>query len=219
MTGLIPSRQSSSSRHNSPASRVITAYKPPSGCGSRQASNAGPRHPWQIPNENLGNAARNCSSSAHIRHGTPGRRPRADRQGTASHTASWCLAGSPGRLAISPRHTVLVRRHRLGQLPGLPRAATFQARLPVASAAPRVRVPITRARRERRNFHPRPRHDGQAAVPATLLSHDHITDRRRRAHPTRYTPTGYKLAISHAASTHGHRGRRTRTACPAAQTT
>jgi hypothetical protein len=75
---------------------------------------------------------------------------------------------------------------------------------------------MTSARRERRNFHPGPRHAGQAAVRASPVVPMTIRLRIRGTAPisARYTEAGYKLAISHAAPTHGNRGRRTSNGMP-----
>ena len=138
-----------------------------------------------MPNENSGNAVRNRTSSARIHSGAPGRGRTPGRPAIASHAASPADIGyASSRTRPEPpqsRHDCLT-----------------------APAAARIKVPITKARRERRNFHPCPRHDGHA-VPAPPVVPMTIRLRIRAAAPisARYTETGYKLAISHAAPTHG----------------
>src|ERR1035437_5518395 len=143
-----------------------------------------------MTNENSGNAVRNRTSSASIHSGAPGRGRHTDRPAIASHAASPADIGyASSRTCPEPlqsRHDCLT-----------------------ASAAARIKVPITKVRRERRNFHPCPRHDGQA-IPAPPVVPMTIRLPIRVAAPisARYTETGYKLAISHAAPTYGNCGRR-----------
>ena len=94
------------------------------------------------------------------------------------------FSGGTGGLAISLRRTVVVGRHRLGQLPGVPRATAVQARLPGGIGSAAGQGPYDQGSPRAAEFPslPAARRAGSRPGPA-CCSHDHtVTDRRCRAH-------------------------------------